>query len=82
MNPKTLRQTNLMAEISQRVLQIHNNMIFMLYLTPYLPAKFDSFGYRSHAITYAKTFLKILIEWLGFFCSPSCTNNFPKRSLI
>lgn len=34
MNPKTLPQTNLMAEISQRVLQIHNNMIFMLYLTP------------------------------------------------
>lgn len=33
MNPKTLPQTNLMAEISQGVLQINNNMIFMLYLT-------------------------------------------------
>lgn len=34
MNQKILRQTNLMAEISQRVLQIHNNVIFMLYLIP------------------------------------------------
>lgn len=37
MNPKTLPQTNLMAEISQGVLQINNNMTFVIFDT-YLPA--------------------------------------------